>query len=187
MKSRDVIKEEGLRLHFCSQSTVSFNDGGYGYLYLSGNKISDILYRRNGDEHSLFTENDNPSPALIRQDDSYYKAYQIKALESPENFADVYRIMCTVKDYAGICSLSEGVEYSDEMQIKWQESKDSIAFEGEIKTTEYRSCYKMIIDQNNNGVQTQEERYLYIKKGEHGWYAENLPQDTPQPDSWWEN
>ena len=185
--SHDVLPAADRKIYLCSSKSVGFGDGTFGHLYLTGNAAPDILYVRNEREWRLLTEKDHPAPLLTVQDDSYYKELSNKASESLEVFVSVYARMFDQRDYAGICSLTKGAEYREEVQRDWQKEHLLFLSGEEIKPEENgRSCYKITIQNLDNREEPPGTSYLYMILGDNGWYADGLLRQEPPADEWWD-
>ena len=186
MPSHDVLPDTDRKIYLCSNKCVVFDDGSFGYLYLTGNAAPDITYVRGEKEWRLLTEKDNPVPLLTVQDDSYYKDFSKKASESFEAFVNVYAMMFDRRDYAGICSLTKGAKYQEEVQHDWQKEHLLFLSGEEIKPEENgRSCYEIRVQNLDNREEPPTTLYLYMIRGENGWYADGLLHQEPPAGEWW--
>lgn len=187
LSSHDVLPDTDRRIQLCSNQAVSFSDGSFGHLYITGGAVSDILYVRDNKEWTLLTENDNPAPLLTIQDDSYYKAFSLMASESLESFMTVYERMFNLRDYAGICALTKDIEYNDDLQREWQNNNLHFISMEEIKPEENgRSCLKVEIQNLDNIDEPPSTSYIYVIHGDNGWYAEGPLHQEPPTSEWWE-
>lgn len=186
MPSHYVLPDTDRKIYLCSNKCVIFDDGSFGYLYLIGNAAPDITYVRGEKEWRLLTEKDNPAPLLTVQDDSYYKDFSKKASESFEAFVNVYAMMFDRRDYAGICSLTKGEQYQEEVQHDWQKEHLLFLSGEEIKPEENgRSCYEIRVQNLDNREEPPTTLYLYMIHGENGWYADGLLHQEPPASEWW--
>lgn len=170
----DVMEEElGNTIRLCSNHVVLFEDGTVGYIVMKDAQISTMVYCKGSQKWELFTKESSSESFLLKQDDSYYEAYRIYAQKSLDNFLYTYSTFYNVGDYAGICALSKGIDYSDEEQQAWKEADikliqmEQISDEQEIKKT--IKCIFQLEDE-------REELYLELEKIENEWYANGLPQ-----------
>ena len=186
VSSHDVLPDTDRKIYLCSNKSVIFRDGSFGHLYLRGNAAPDIMYVRNEKEWGLLTEKDNPAPLLTIQDESYYKEFSNKASESFESFVGVYAMMFDQRDYAGICSLTKGLEYSEDVHRDWQNENLLFLSGEEMKPEENgRSCYKITIQNLDNTEEPPGTWYLCMIHGENGWYADGSLRQEPPADEWW--
>ena len=110
---------------------------------------------------------------VLKQDDSYYEAYRIYAQESLDTFLYVYMTFYNVGDYAGVCALSKGIEYSDEQQIEWEKQNVSLTQmeveEGESEDEKKVKCVFQFTD-------GEKILYLHLVRENNNWYVNGLPQ-----------
>ena len=110
---------------------------------------------------------------LLKQDDSYYEAYRICAQESLDDFLYTYGMFYGVGDYAGICVLSKGIEYSDEQQIEWEKQNIRITQmeveEGKSEDEKKVKCVFQFAD-------SEKILYLHLIRENNNWYVNGLPQ-----------
>lgn len=186
VSSHDALPAADRKIYLCGNKSVIFQDGSFGHLYLTGNRAPDIMYVRKEKEWQLLTEKAHPAPLLTVQDDSYYKAFSNRASESFEAFVSVYAMMFDQRDYAGICSLTKGVEYSEDVQRDWQNDHLLFLSGEEIRPEENgRSCYKIAIQNLDNMEELSGTSYLYMIHGDNGWYADGLLRQEPPASEWW--
>lgn len=165
--------ELGSRIRLCSDDVAKFTDGTYGYLLIGDARITTITYQRGDNEWRIFTEEACSEPLLLKQDDSYYEAYRIYAQESLDTFIYIYSTFYNVGDYAGICTLSKGIEYSDEQQAEWGKQNGRLTQSEVIE--EGSEDEKMIkcVFQFEDG---EKILYLHMVRENNNWYVNGLPQ-----------
>lgn len=73
----------------------------------------------------------------------FYEQFVNEGAESASSLAFSYCTMINYGEYAGICALSEGIEYSEELQKEWNALQLTASSE-EIKTTNDKACFKYI-------------------------------------------
>lgn len=190
VNTHDVLQgEKDIAIERCSDETVSFQDGSYGYLYLKTMELSGLLYVRGEDSYNLFTEKDCIQPDLLKQDESFYEYYRQKSKESYVMFVYIYDIMFHAGEYAGICQLSEGLEYSDDIQREWKEMRISPGYGGDIRVENSRTCYEMVFYVDNSRLEEfpngKNTKYLYCIKDKDGWYADGPLRDSKPDEEWW--
>lgn len=74
----------------------------------------------------------------------FYEQFVNEGAESASSLAFSYCTMINYGEYAGICALSEGIEYSEELQKEWNALQLTASSE-EIKTTNDKACFKVYI------------------------------------------
>lgn len=170
-----------------SNRAVAFEDGSYGQLYNSSHYAKDIVYVRNDMQWRIF-ENEKRDDLLMKQSGTYYELFKAKAQKSKREFYEYYSTLLSRSDYAGLCSLSKGVVYSDEKQSKMNAYKLVTAGE-EINSNDNKGCFKFYITVTNweelNLDNKEYVKYLYIKNDGDGWFSDGFLYDTVAPDEWW--
>lgn len=170
-----------------SDKAVVFEDGSYGRLYNPGYYVKDIMYIRNDQKWNIF-ENEKKDDLWIKQKDTYYELFKEEAQKSKRDLYEYYSFMLSRTDYAGLCSLSQGVIYSDEKQSKMSAYNLVTAGE-EINSDDNKGCFKIYITVTNweeLGMEHKEYvKYLYVKNDGTGWFADGFLQDTVPSDEWW--
>lgn len=170
----DVLRDAlGSRIRLCSDDVVKFTDGTYGYLLIEDARITTLTYQSGDHVWRIFTEEACSEPMLLKQDDSYYEAYRIWAQESLDAFLYTYSMFYNVGDYAGICALSKGLEYSDEQQIEWEKQNVSLTQmeveDGESEEEKKVKCVFRFAD-------GEKVLYLHLVRENNNWYVNGLPQ-----------
>ncbi len=185
--TKDIPPEKlPVKSYRCSKQSVSFADGSYGSLNIKNERITGISYIRSGKEWVLFSEKNCTLPELLKQDDLFYEQFVEQGSESADSLMFSYCTMVDYGEYAGICALSRSMEYSDEMQKEWNALQ--LTTSGvEIKTTADRACFKINIissdaSSNSSLLKGSNEKYLYLKKEDNGWYADGFWQETEPPE-----
>ena len=77
-----------------------------------------------------------------------------------------YCTMINYGEYAGICVLSDGVAYSEELQKEWN-TLQLTASSMEIRITDDKACFKVYINasgfsQNSSLLEGANEKYIYL-------------------------
>ena len=130
----------------------------------------------------------NQTNLWIKQKDTYYELFKEEAKKSKRDLYECYSFMLSRTDYAGLCSLSQGVIYSDEKQCKMSAYNLVTAGE-EINSDDNKGCFKIYITVTNweeSGMEHKEYvKYLYVKNDGAGWYADGFLYDTVPSDEWW--
>ncbi len=153
-------------------------------------KITGISYIRDDKEWVLFSDKNCTMPELSRQDDFFYEQFVNEGAESASSLIFSYCTMINYGEYAGICALSEGIEYSEELQKEWNALQLTASSE-EIKTTNDKACFKVYIissdsSPNSGLLQGINEKYIYLKKDlTNSWYVEGFWNDTVPNEEWW--
>ena len=189
--TKDIPPEQlSVKPYRCSKKSVLFTDGSYGILNVRNEKITGISYIRDDKEWVLFSDKNCTMPELSRQDDFFYEQFINEGAESASSLAFSYCTMINYGEYAGICALSEGIEYSEELQKEWNALQLTASSE-EIKTTNDKACFKVYIissdsSPNSGLLQGINEKYIYLKKDlTNGWYVEGFWNDTVPNEVWW--
>lgn len=132
-----------------------------------------ITYQSGDNVWRIFTEEACSDPLLLKQDDSYYEAYRICAQESLDDFLYTYSMFYNVGDYAGICALSKGLEYSDEQRIEWEKQNIRLTQteveEGKSEDEKKVKCVFQFAD-------SEKILYLHLVRENNNWYVNGLPQ-----------
>lgn len=190
VSTKDISSEKlSVKSYRCSKESVLFSDGSYGTLYVKNNRITGISYIRNGEEWELFRNQNCTMPELLRQDDFFYEQFAIEGSKSASLLMFFYCTMINDSEYAGICSLSDGMADSEELQKEWGALRLTASSE-EIKTTMDQACFKVYIissaSSTDSGLlQGMNEKYVYLKKGHDGWHVEGFWHDTIPAKNWW--
>lgn len=188
--TKDIPPEKlSVRSYHCSRESAAFSDGSYGTLHFRSERITGIFYVRGDREWEVFNENSCTEPELLRQDEFLYESFAEEGSKSASALISAYGTMIGYGEYAGICALSEGVEYSEQLQKEWNNLRLS-AGAREIRTTDNQACYKFYITSSDASpdsglVPGTNEKYVTVKKGQNGWYAEGFWKDTVPDEAWW--
>ena len=171
-KWKVLTDELGNKIRLCSDHAVRFKDGTFGYIFMEDARISTMTYCRGDKEWQLFNHEDCTEPVLRKQKDSYYEAYRLYAQQSLDTFLSVYRTFYNEGDYAGICVLTNGIEYSDEKQKVWKDTDIQLIQMQEVGGNEEDEKTIKCIFQS---ADREQELFLNLKLIEENWYAEGLP------------
>lgn len=188
--TKDIPQEQlPVKSYRCSQKSVLFTDGSYGILTIGCGKITDFSYIRDGEEWKLFSDKSSTLPQLVRQDDYFYKQFVKAGARSASDMFDACCTMIDLGEYVGICLLSENGEYSEELQKEWQMLELAASGVG-VEETADRACYKIYINASDaslgSGLEKgKNEKYIYIKQGNDGWYLDGLLHDELPSEDWW--
>ncbi len=172
----DTLQDElGSKIGLCGDHVIEFQDGTYGYLMIEDARITTLTYQRGEKAWNIFTEEACSEPLLLKQDDSYYEAYRIYAQESLDIFLYTYSMFYKEGDYAGICALSKGIEYSDEQQLAWKKQNVTLTQMEEIKgEDENKKKIKCVF----RFVDGDKILYLNLVRENGQWYVNGLPQTS---------
>lgn len=178
VSSRDIDNNMAeTEKYYLSAEAVPFEDGTFGALYMENNDLSGVCYLRENKKIRLFGEADQTITGQSKQSDHYYEAYKTKAGKSKSDFIAVYMEYLNDGDYAGICSISENVDYNEDIQRDW-ESVEAFVTCKEIRgngSEAYVEVYMHITDLGRIPLEKEEYvRTLYIKNTQAGWRAEGL-------------
>lgn len=132
-----------------------------------------ITYQSGDNVWRIFTEEACSDPLLLKQDDSYYEAYRICAQESLDDFLYTYSMFYNVGDYAGICALSKGLEYSDEQQIEWEKQNIRLT---QTEVEEGKSEDEKKVKSVFQFADSEKILYLHLVRENNNWYVNGLPQ-----------
>ncbi len=188
--TKDIPPEkQSVKSYRCSKKAILFADGSYGVLYIGNERITGISYIRDGEEWILFTKQYCTMPELIKQDDVFYEQFVHEGTKSADSLMFAYCTMINYGEYAGICVLSDGVAYSEELQKEWN-TLQLTASSMEIRITDDKACFKVYINasgfsQNSSLLEGANEKYIYLKKKNDRWYVEGFLQDAIPDESWW--
>lgn len=158
-------------INLCSDNVITFSDGSFGYLTVDNAYITTIKYCKSGKKWNLFNPDNATLQPLLKQDDSFYKAYREYADRSLGMLRHIYSVFYNMGDYAGVCMLSKNIEYTDEEQLKWKNQNLTLRIDEPIE--EDGKLYSKCCLVNMDGME-EELTISYVNKdGE--WYVEGLP------------
>lgn len=185
----EIEKEQGeytFASFLYSNQAVVFEDGSYGRLYIPGYYVKDITYVRNDLKWKIF-ENEKKDDLWIKQRDTYYELFKEEAQKSKRDLYEYYSFMLSRTDYAGLCSLSQGVVYSDEKQAEMG-MYDLVTAGEEVSSNNNQGCFKFYITVTNweelNMECKEYVKYLHVKNDGAGWFADGFLHDTIPSDEW---
>ncbi|MBO5144469.1 MAG: hypothetical protein J6C19_02900 [Lachnospiraceae bacterium] len=163
-----------------SEYVLPLEDNTYGILGSDQTPyLSALYYTAGGEKWQLFQAEQAAMPKLLKQDDSFYESFRRYSGKSLEQCILDYTAFYNQHDYAGVCALSTGLEYSDEVQEDWLKHMDRLENGKEIShnadETEYVFQYTCFLDEQANKVPVY-LTFRYIE-GE-GWRAAGLPEDN---------
>lgn len=188
--TKDIPPEQlSVKPYRCSKNSVKFADGSYGILNIKNERITGISYIRNDKEWLLFSEHSSTMPELLRQDDCFYEQFVNMGIKSASSLIFSYCTMIDYGEYAGICELSDGIEYSEKLQKEWSTLQLTTSSQ-EIKITNDKACFKTYIISSDASpdsglLKGTNEKYIYLKKEHNRWYVEGFWNDAPPDETWW--
>lgn len=204
---KDVIREGNIDLN------TQDSKGEYPLevtLIMTNCEMAQLLLDEGADPYLTTAEGETIYDKAMASDSKYYmeifKSYQAYAQSetAQDNSAGQYYFTTTTKEavefyikaliesnYNAIHAISYGSDY----QTDGQEIFDTIKIEsikllhGESETRGNKAYYALELNIADGGNSAFEAgifpRWLYLKKGEQGWYAEGLMTDGAPDEDWW--
>lgn len=176
---KGMVNEEDLDLPCpawkCSETIARFDDQTYGVLYFDTIHLATIKYTAGGQIWKPFHPEWATQPDLLKQDDSFYESFAEYCGKSVSQCVMEYMGFYRQHDYAGICALSTGLEYSDETQKEWLAHTDILNEATELSASETEYLYQFV-RQNGPGDKDGElvaVTFTYVEG--LGWRAKGLP------------
>lgn len=177
----DVENGQELNNWHYSENVLPLEDGGYGVMHFDSIKLSTLKYLAGGREYALFRGEQATLPELLKQDDSFYQSFVLNATENEAQCILEYVGFYNSHDYAGMCALSMGLDYSDELQKEWGTHKDFIGG-GEVlmeKTDEEYVMEECYYYADKTDYDSDEKIYISARYIEgQGWRVDGLPSFT---------
>lgn len=174
----DVKELNGWRY---STHIVPFGDNIFGILYFDSLKLSTMHYKEGSREWTLFDAGQATMPELLRQDDSFYESFVQNSTDNEAQCILEYTAFYNAHDYAGMCALSTGLEYSDELQKEWGTHTDFIGG-GKMMTGSVEGDYcveEFYYYPDMDDKESDEKIYITVRYIEgKGWRVDGLPSRT---------
>ncbi|MDE7479252.1 MAG: M56 family metallopeptidase [Lachnospiraceae bacterium] len=172
----DLPDEERLKGWKHAEYILPLEDNAYGVLRWETVELVTMYYEAGNQKWNLFHKEQATLPKLLKQDDSHYQSIAMWAGKDIIQCELEYEGFYNRHDYAGVCALSTGLTYSDEMQQEFSEHTDTLRDWQEVSHSEdekeYLYQYTCADDYGADGQKVYVTfRYL---EGQ-GWRAEGLP------------
>ena len=177
----DMENNQELKNWRYSENVLPMEDGKFGILYFDTIKLSTLKYLAGGREYTLFRSEQATLPELLKQDDSFYQSFVLNATENETQCILEYTGFYNSHDYAGMCALSTGLDYSDELQKEWGTHKDFIGAGNVLmeKTDEDYVIVECFYYADKTDYDSDEKIYISARYIEgQGWRVDGLPSFT---------
>lgn len=172
----DLQEERVLDTWRIAENVLPLGDQSYGALYWGEIELVSMYYKAGEQKYPLFQKEDATLPRLQKQDDSFYESL---ALESGRDMGQClldYSVFYSRHDWAGVCALSTGLEYSDEMQQAFAGRTDILSSGKEVYCSEDEKTYVFSLLRSDDSGAVNETVYLKMQYIEGvGWRAAGLP------------
>lgn len=176
----DMGNVEELQNWHYSENVLPLENGGCGILFFDTINLSTLKYLAGDREWVLFRSEQATLPELLKQDDSFYQSFVQNASEDVGQCLLDYVGFFNGHDYAGMCALSTGLAYSDELQKEWGAHKDFIgAGSFSKKTDEECVTEECFYYEEKTDYDSDEKIYISARYVEgQGWRVDGLPSLT---------
>lgn len=176
----DLKDEKAFNTWRVATNVLPLGEHSYGALFWDRIDLITMYYKAGEQKYQLFHKEQATLPRLLKQDDSFYQSAARFAGDSVMQCMMDYEGLYNLHDYAGVCALSTGLAYSDEMQREFAKRTDILSVAEEISHSEDEKEYLFCFSCGDDyGI---EEPKVYVKfryvEGT-GWRAEGLPTDQP--------
>lgn len=169
--------EDGLRNTWrMAENVLPLGEHSYGILCWDTIELTTIYYEAGEQKYQLFPKEQATLPKLLKQDDSFYQSIAQNSGTSVSQCLLDYKGLYNLHDYAGVCALSTGVEYSDQKQQEFAESTKKLSLGEEVRHSEDEKEYVFQFSYGEDYGEGDEKVYVKFKEVEGlGWRAEGLP------------
>ena len=135
-----------------------------------------MYYKVGEQKYQLFSQEQATLPKCLKQDDSFYQSIVQKSGTSIDQCLLDYQGFYNMHDYAGICALSTGVEYSDQKQQEFAESTSKLSLAEEVSHSEDKKEYIFQFSYEDDYGEGKTKVYIKLNNVEElGWRVEGLP------------
>lgn len=173
----DTPIEDGLRKTWkMAENVLPLGEHSYGTLCWDTIELTKIYYKVGEQKYQLFPKEQATLPKLLKQDDSFYQSIAQNSGTSVSQCLLDYQGLYNLHDYAGVCALSTGVEYSDQKQQEFAESVNKLSLAEEVSHSEDEKEYVFQFSYGDDYGEEYSKVYVRFKDVEGlGWRAEGLP------------
>lgn len=178
----DTPMEDGLRNTWrMAENVLPLGEHSYGTLCWDTIELTNIYYKAGEQKYQLFPKEQATLPMLLKQDDSFYESVAQNSGTSVSQCLLDYKGVYNMHDYAGVCALSTGVEYSDQKQQEFAESTNKLSLVEEVRHSEDKKEYVFQFSYGDDNGEGDTKVYVRFKDVEGlGWRAQGLPQDSEE-------
>lgn len=177
----DPAVSESLRTWRAAENVLPLEGNSYGALYWGpGPDLANMCYEAGDQTWKVFRSEQATLPKLVRQDDSFYQSFSLYSGRELSQCLIDYEAFYNRHDYAGVCALSTGLEYSDELWQEFSRRTDSLSIGQEVSHSEDEKEYLFEIAYSDESGGDEDTLYLKFQylEGE-GWRAVGLPSAEP--------
>ncbi len=160
-----------------SEYVLPLQNNTYGVMEIESLHLDRIRYKTGDGEWQIFPEKQSTLPELLKQDDSFYQSFVLNTADNVHQCMLEYTGFYNAHDYAGMCALSTGLEYSDTLQKEWRTHTDMIGggsvydgVEGDSVTWVY-DYFADEADKESKEVVYVTARYI----DGQGWRVDSVP------------
>lgn len=170
----DLPEEERMTNFRSAENVLPLENHTYGVLHWNSVELANMYYEAGEQKWMLFDKEQATLPKLVKQDESFYKSVSQVSGKSVEQCSLDYKALYNMHDYDGVCALSTGLEYSEELRQAFSERTDQLAFDKKIRHSEDEKSYLYQFSCTDEG--REYKVYLNFRYIEgQGWRAEGLP------------
>lgn len=177
----DPVVSETMRTWKAAENVLPLEGNSYGALYWGpGPDLANMCYEAGGQTWNVFRSEQATLPKLVRQDDSFYQSFSLYSGRELSQCLIDYSAFYNRHDYAGVCALSTGLEYSDELWQEFGRRTDSLLYGKEVSHSEDEKEYLFEFTYSDGSGGDEDMVYLKFQylEGE-GWRAVGLPSAEP--------
>lgn len=177
----DPVVSEAMRTWRAAENVLPLEGNSYGALYWGpGPDLANMCYEAGGQTWNVFCSEQATLPKLVRQDDSFYQSFSLYSGREISQCLIDYSAFYNRHDYAGVCALSTGLEYSDELWQEFGRRTDSLLYGKEVSHSEDEKEYLFEFAYSDGSGGDEDMVYLKFQylEGE-GWRAVGLPSAEP--------
>ena len=170
-----------MRTWRAAENVLPLEGNSYGALYWGpGPDLANMCYEAGGQTWNVFCSEQATLPKLVRQDDSFYQSFSLYSGREISQCLIDYSAFYNRHDYAGVCALSTGLEYSDELWQEFGRRTDSLLYGKEVSHSEDEKEYLFEFAYSDGSGGDEDMVYLKFQylEGE-GWRAVGLPSAEP--------
>lgn len=171
----DLPEEDRLKGWRHAEYLLPLEEHSYGVLQWDSIDLVTMYYEAEGQRWDIFPKEQATLPRLIKQDDSFYQSVATYAGQNIHQCVMDYEGLYNMHDYAGVCALSTGLEYSDEIQREFSERSDILSMIKEVSHSENEKeyLYQFLCGEDYGTGAIVYVNFSYIDGV--GWRAENFP------------
>lgn len=173
----DPAVSEAMRTWRAAANVLPLGENSYGALYWGpGPDLVNLSYEAGDQKWTVFHKDQATLPRLMKQDDNFYQSFSLHSGKEIAQCTMDYKGFYNLHDYAGVCALSTGLEYSDEMQRAFSERSDELLHFREVSHSEDEKEYLFELEYAEDSGEKEQKVYLnFIYIEGEGWRAKGLP------------